>query len=180
MRTLALCITLIALLTVPAIAQDANALDPMQYSATLFGSDNLMGARLELLGQRTGWGPEFLWQDGLSPGDAQAWGIGGFARYDLMKEQTLQVLNVAIPTTVYVGVRAGVLYSEDGQMVSETGNVSTDRWDAQAGLVLGTVFGDSRNQIGFEAWAAATPKLWEEFADKQDSYGVVVTLTRRF
>ena len=172
MRTWMICLAVLSMATVVQAA-DPNVLDPMKYSATIFGSDDMIGLRVERLGERTGVGPEFMWKDGLTPGDVEAWGLGAFARYDLMKDQTLKILTYEVPVTIYAGIRAGVLYSEERDDIAE-------KWDAQAGLVLGTVFGDDVNQIGFEGWVSAGPALWNEFADAQSNAGVALIASHRW
>jgi hypothetical protein len=168
-----LCVAVLLVATVAQAADPNVVLEPMKWSATAFGSNDMIGLRLERLGERTGIGPEFMWKDGLTPGDVEAWGLGGFAHYDLLKDGTIKILSYEVPTTIYAGARIGVLYTKETDAVPE-------KWDAQAGLVLGTLFGDAVNQVGFEAWVGATPALWNEFASTDPDAGVTVVFVHRW
>ncbi len=162
-------------LTTAAWCQDVTMSDTttvetgkLGWAITGLGSDENALVRVGLLGERTEVGLEGGWLDGLTPDSEEGWLGGFYGKYNLIDNAPLQIGTWQIETDWYIGVRGGVLFPE-GEGV-----------DAYGGAMTGLAFGDDTQQIGAEFQYDLTSKLWQQFADREDTWTVVGFVALKF
>jgi len=130
----------------------------------LLANDNEIQARVSLLpdpNARMAIGPFVSWRD-----DDNVFAGGVFATYDLMQEQTFQVLQYEIPATLYVG---GMIGAQD---IGDPGAVVR--------LLTGIDFGDGPTRIGFEIQYGLDGDFWHELGDDADDVDLFFRIAHRF
>lgn len=147
-----------------------------QIAVSALGNDQTLCVRAGWRpGARTEFGLEGLWADGVGDDTSEALGAAVYATYDVLSEQTARILSVEIPTTIYVGVKAGALFPTEGD--GDTQDV-----DATAALISGVHFGSERVRLGMEAPLYAPNEWlgWQEFTELDDSARILVMAQLRF
>lgn len=138
-----------------------------KWTVTALGSDSTAMVRLGFLGTRTEIGFEGGWLDGLEPDSEEGWLSGFYGKYNLIDDAPLKVGSWEIETDWYIGVRGGLLWPE-GEGV-----------DAYGGAMTGLAFGDDVQQIGAEFQYDLTSDLWQQFADREETWAIVGFAERR-
>lgn len=156
-----------------ALGQDPVVKEENGWTASLLGNDDmlLLRAGARPFGEKTELGLYGTWRDGLKPGDAEAWGLGGYATYDVADGE-FAVAQFKVPITWYVGGMAGFL--------SPTDEFNRKTIDQAASLLTGLSFGGEKVRIGVEYQYGLSPDLWKPLADVDPQGMLLLCLSYRF